>query len=179
MFVGRKMNQTIEVILNRKSVRKYTESSIEKDKIELILRAGMAAPSACNVQPWDFVVVDDEKVLKELGENNPYAKMLLNCKLAIVVCGNLEKTMEGEGQQFWIQDCSAATQNILLAAESLGIGAVWTAVYPSEDRMKSVSQILSLPNNIIPLNVIPMGYPSENQNPKDKYIENNIHLNRW
>lgn len=173
------MNQTIEVILNRKSVRKYTESSIEKDKIELILRAGMAAPSACNVQPWDFVVVDDEKVLKELGENNPYAKMLLNCKLAIVVCGNLEKTMEGEGQQFWIQDCSAATQNILLAAESLGIGAVWTAVYPSEDRMKSVSQILSLPNNIIPLNVIPMGYPSENQNPKDKYIENNIHLNRW
>ncbi|MDD3667568.1 MAG: nitroreductase family protein, partial [Bacteroidales bacterium] len=116
----------MENILNRKSVRKYTKEEVKKEQLEMLVRAGMAAPSARNSQPWLFFVIDDRTILDNLAKQLPNAKMLLSAKAAIVVCGNLQKALEGDGREFWVQDCSAATQNILLAAESMGLGAVWT-----------------------------------------------------
>lgn len=173
------MNETLNTIFTRTSIRKFTNEPVEKEKIELMLRAAMSAPSACNKQPWEFIAVTDEKTLNELGEKLPYAKMLIGARLAFIVAGNLAKALEGQGQIHWIDDCSAATENILLAARSLGLGAVWTAVYPGEDKINTVREIFALPETVIPLNVIPVGYPAENPQPKDKFKPENIHYNKW
>jgi len=172
-------NNTLEVIHQRKSVRNYTDQKVEKEKLETLVKAGMAAPTAVNKQPWAFVVIDDKDVLNQLGDALPYAKMAKKAGGAIIVCGDLSKALEGWEQEFWIQDCSAATQNILLAAESMGLGAVWTAAYPAKDRMKSVIDILNLPEHIIPLNVIPIGYPKGMEKPKDKWKSENMHWQKW
>jgi nitroreductase len=172
-------NNTLEIIHQRKSVRNYTDQKVEKEKLEALVKAGMAAPTAVNKQPWAFVVIDDKEVLNQLGDALPYAKMAKKAGGAIIVCGDLSKALEGWEQEFWIQDCSAATQNILLAAESMGLGAVWTAAYPAKDRMKSVIDILNLPKHIIPLNVIPIGYPKGIEKPKDKWKPENMHWQKW
>jgi nitroreductase len=172
-------NNTLEIIHQRKSVRNYTDQKVEKEKLEALVKAGMAAPTAVNKQPWAFVVIDDKEVLNQLGDALPYAKMAKKAGGAIIVCGDLSKALEGWEQEFWIQDCSAATQNILLAAESMGLGAVWTAAYPAKDRMKSVIDILNLPEHIIPLNVIPIGYPKGIEKPKDKWKPENMHWQKW
>jgi nitroreductase len=173
------MNETLKTIFERTSVRKFSDKAVEKEKIEIILKAAMAAPSACDARPWDFVAVTDEHVLHQLGQELPYAKMLLHGKLAIVVCGNLFKALKGFEQQFWIDDCSAASQNILLAAKSLGLGAVWTAVYPDDKRVETVRKILGLPQNAVPLNVIPIGFPDKEPTAKDKFASENVHYNKW
>lgn len=173
------MNETLNTIFTRTSIRKFTNEPVEKEKIELMLRAAMSAPSACNKQPWEFIAVTDEKTLNELGEKLAYAKMLIGARLAFIVAGNLAKALEGPGQIHWIDDCSAAAENILLAAHSLGLGAVWTAVHPGEDRIKPVREVLNLPETVIPLNVIPVGYAAENPEPKDKFKPLNIHYNKW
>lgn len=172
-----KMNATIKTIHQRKSVRKYTDEKVSKEILEQLVKAGMAAPTAVNKQPWAFIAIDDAEVLAKLQDALPYAKMIKNA--AIVVCGNMQKALPGWEQEFWIQDCSAASENILLAAESLGLGAVWTAVYPARDRMESVVKILNLPGHIIPLNVIPIGYPADENHPKDKWKSENLHWQRW
>lgn len=166
-------------ILTRTSIRSYQEKPVEETKVEQLLRAGMAAPTAVNKQPWAFVVVKDPEQLQRLGDVLPYAKMTAQAPLAIVVCGDLNKALPDDAAAFWIQDASAATENILLAANGLGLGAVWTGVYPSEERVKDVSQLLQLPSHIIPLNVIPIGYPAEQPTPKDKWNPENIHYDRW
>ncbi len=171
-------NEVIDNILNRKSVRKFLPDKIEQQKIEMILKAAMAAPSAVNNQPWCFIVVNDRDLLDTLGNNLPYAKMLLSAPLAIVVCGDLQQALNGWEEEFWIQDCSAATQNLLLAVESMGLGAVWTAVYPSENRIETVKNILNLPDNFMPLNVIPMGYPAGKNLPQNKWDETKVHYNK-
>ncbi len=170
----RYVNETLEVIHNRKSVRHFTDHPVSKQQIELLLRAGMAAPSAVNRQPWAFYVVTKRETLDALGEQLPYAKMLLQAQAAIVVCGDMEKAGNLKEQGYWVQDCSAATQNILLAAESIGLGAVWTAAYPYEDRSKVVTETLNLPEKHVPLNVIPIGYPTGEDIPKDKWKPENI-----
>lgn len=142
-----------------------------------MLRAAMAAPTAMNKQPWHFVVVDQRNVLDALAGTNPYAKMLKKAPLAIVVCGNTDKMIEGGGRDFWIQDASAATENLLLAAHAMGLGAVWTGAYPSEERCISISKVLSLSDNLIPLNMIVVGYPAEHPQPKQKFKEENISYN--
>lgn len=167
----------LECIMTRTSIRQYTDQPVEKEKIEAMLRAGMAAPTAVNAQPWHFVVVSDKAKLGELAAANPRAKMLESAPLAIVVCGNLTKTMEGKGQQFWIQDCSAATGNILLAAHAQGLGAVWTALYPMDERMQPVCEALKLPSTMIPLCTVVIGYPAETPEPKDKWKPENISYN--
>ncbi|MCK9163054.1 MAG: nitroreductase family protein [Bacteroidales bacterium] len=166
-------------ILERKSVRTYTEQRVEKEDLEKLLRAAMAAPTAVNAQPWAFIAIDDREILDNLADLLPYAKMLKQAQAAIIVCGNMEKALEGEGQEYWIQDCSAATQNILLAAESLGLGAVWTGVYPKKERIEVVQNEVSLPKHIIPLCVIPIGWQTGKEKPKQKYNEENIHWNKW
>jgi nitroreductase len=172
-------NHTLEIIHQRKSVRNFTDQKVSKNQLETLVKAGMAAPTAVNKQPWVFIAIDNRTSFDQLGDALPYAKMAKKASAAIIVCGDLSKALEGWEQEFWIQDCSAATQNILLAAESMGLGAVWTAAYPAKDRMKSVIDILNLPKHIIPLNVIPIGYPEGVQQPKDKWKPENLHWNKW
>lgn len=172
-------NQVFENIMARKSVRTYANKSVEKEKIDSLLKAAMAAPTAVNKQPWAFVVVDDATILDTLAIHLPYAKMTSEAPLAIVVCGDLSKALRSNDDLYWALDCSAATENLLLAAESMGLGAVWTAVYPEEDRMRNVSRILGLPEFILPFNVIPIGYPAHPEKAKDKFKEENIHYNKW
>lgn len=167
----------LDNIATRTSVRDYEARPVEKEKIEKMLRAAMAAPTAMNKQPWHFVVVDQRNVLDALAGANPYAKMLKKAPLAIVVCGNTDKMIEGGGRDFWIQDASAATENLLLAAHAMGLGAVWTGAYPSEERCISISKVLSLSDNLIPLNMIVVGYPAEHPQPKQKFKEENISYN--
>ena len=175
--------ETSEVVLNnileRTSVRSYLDKSIEEDKIEKLLRAGMAAPTAVNKQPWHFVVVTDKSLLQKLAKANPYAEMVARAPLAIVVCGDMTKALDGNAREFWVQDCSAASENILLAATGLGLGAVWTGTYPSEERCAAVSEVLGLPETLIPLNTIVIGYPDGEVTPKDKWQESNISYNMY
>lgn len=167
----------LDNIATRTSIRDYEARLVEKEKIEKMLRAAMAAPTAMNKQPWHFVVVDQRNVLDALAGANPYAKMLKKAPLAIVVCGNTDKMIEGGGRDFWIQDASAATENLLLAAHAMGLGAVWTGAYPSEERCISISKVLSLSDNLIPLNMIVVGYPAEHPQPKQKFKEENVSYN--
>lgn len=166
-------NATIEAILARKSVRTYKALPVEQEKVELLLRAGMAAPSAKNLRPWEFIVVNDRDRLDRMAESLPYAKMLAHSPLAIIVCG------DAEAAALWYLDCSAAAQNILLAAEALGLGAVWTAAYPYQDRIDAVSSTLGLPADIQPLCVIPVGYPEGEHKAKDKFDPAKIRYNGW
>jgi len=174
------MHKAINIIMTRKSVRKFIDKEIEDEKIKTMLSAAMAAPSAVNKQPWDFIIVNDRKLLDKLGDEMPYAKMLYQAKLAIIVCGNLDKSLDGYEQEFWIQDCSNASMNILLAAHAQGLGAVWTAVYNDDSRIEKVRNILELPDKIIPLNIIPIGYPEVvNTKENSRYDVNNVHINKW
>lgn len=170
-------SDAIETIMTRTSIRSFTDRAVAADTIEMLLRAGMAAPTAVNLQPWHFVVVTDRAKLDELGGNGRQSKMWQESPLVIVVCGNLEKALEGPGQAFWVQDCSAATENILLAAHALGLGAVWTGCYPIEERVTMVSEVLGLPEHIVPLCAIVMGYPNESPEPKDKWKPENVSYN--
>lgn len=168
----------IENIMTRTSIRQFTDQPVSKDTLDLIVKAGMAAPSAMNAQPWAFVVVTDKAVLDSLNSVHPYAN-LKTATAAVIVCGDLNKTIEGAGREYWVQDCSAATENILLAAHAYGLGAVWCGVYPIEERMKPVKEVLDMPENILPLNIITMGYPAESPAPKDKFKPENIHYQSW
>lgn len=167
-------NSTLDTIFNRKSVRKYTERPVEKAMLETLARAGMAAPSSKDRRPWEFVIVTDRKLLDAMGEGLPLARMLKDAKQAIIVCGDTVKS-----ENAWYLDCSAAAQNILLAAESMGLGAVWTAAYPYPDRIKVVREVLNLPNHLIPLAVIPVGYPQGSDKAKVKFNKQQIHYNSW
>ena len=169
----------LNTILKRTSIRSYENKPVEKEKIEKLLRAGMAAPTAMNKQPWHFVVVTDKGQLQKLSEANPYAAMAAKAPLAIVVCGDMNKAAEGNAREFWIQDCSAATENILLAATGMGLGAVWTGTYPSKERCADVAKVLGLPESLIPLNTIVIGYPDADVSPKDKWNTENISYNTY
>ena len=169
-----------ETIAARTSVRKFDPLKPVSDAdIEKILRAGMCAPSAMDRRPWEFIVVKDKAKLAALGSRLPYSRCGNGAQAAIVVCGNLDNGLPGRGKEYWIHDCSAATMNILLAAKGLGLGAVWTGVYPGEDRVAVVREVLSIPEGYAPLNVIPLGYPAENPPPKDKWNPAKVHHDRW
>lgn len=173
------MEKILSTILQRSSVRSFTEDKIPQKDIETILQAAMAAPTAVNKQPWEFIVIDSASLLFELGSLLPYAKMAKFAPLAIVVCGNQKNMLEGWEESFWIQDCSAATENLLLAVEALEYGAVWTAVFPDMTRIHIVRRVLELPPHIIPLNVIPIGVPAHERTPKNKFNPKKIHYNKW
>lgn len=166
-------NAALDNIFARKSVRTYLDKGVEKEKIDWMLRAGMAAPTGRDLRPWEFVVISDRATLDSMATALPYAKMLKQARQAIVVCGDSTRS------SYWYLDCSAATQNILLAAESLGLGAVWTAAYPYEDRMEVVRRFTNMPENVLPLCVIPFGYPATNEQPKQKFDEKKIHYEKF
>jgi nitroreductase len=138
----------------------------------------MAAPSAVNCQPWEFIIVTDRKTLDKLGDVLPYAKMIFKAGAAIIVCGVPAKAHK-QMEEYAVIDSTLASQNILLAAEAIGLGALWTAAYPYPDRMKSVSSILKIPLDVIPLNVIPLGHPTGEDKPKEKFNSRKIHREMW
>ncbi|MBS7627126.1 nitroreductase family protein [Candidatus Bathyarchaeota archaeon] len=166
----------MEAIISRRSIRKYTDQPIPDDKVEMLLKAAMSAPSAGNQQPWHFIVINERKILDEIPKFHSYAQMLHEAPLAILVCGDL-KLEKHKG--FWTQDCSAATENILIAANANGLGAVWLGIYPREERIRGLKNLLGLPEHIIPFSLIPIGYPAEHKPPAERYDESRIHYNHW
>ena len=173
------MMDAMECILSRTSIRSFSDQAVEENILRKVLEAGMAAPSAVNMQPWMFVVIDKRELLDTLADKLPYAKMLKQAPVAIVVCGDLRKTLDQREREYWVEDCSAAAENILLAAHALGLGAVWTAVHPVPSRIDAVQNTLHMPEYLIPLNVMPLGYPAESREPKRKWDEGKIHWNSW
>lgn len=165
-------------IIRRVSVRRYSDSHVSSEQVSAILHAAMSAPTGVNKQPWEFVVVDDPELLKQFADALPYAKMTAQAPVAIVVCGNKERFLEGIDDVLWEQDLSAASENILLAAHAIGLGGVWTCIYPHEERIAPVKSILNLPDNLIPFNLIPIGHPLTDQAPMDKWHPERVHQNR-
>jgi len=165
-------------VLERRSIRKYTDEPVSGQDREKLLRAAMAAPSAGNQQPWEFIVIDNRETLNTMvgfHESGGY-HMLGHTPLAIIVCGDLERQLH---KGYWIQDCSAATENILLAAQSLGLGAVWLGVYPREARVAKIKYLFKIPESTMPLCVISIGHPAETKKPSNRYDESRIHHNKW
>ncbi len=173
------MNSTLETILSRKSVREFRQGEIGNDTLDLIIRAGMSAPTAVDRRPWEFILIKDKSTLGKLAAELPYAKMAAHASAGLVVAGDTNRQWGGADSEFWVQDCSAATENILLAVESLGLGAVWTALHPYEDRKKTVTDLLRIPPNVIPLCFIPIGIPARDSAAKDKYDVLLIHYEKW
>lgn len=170
----RKKNPVVENILTRTSVRKFQPQAVEEGKIDTLLRAAMAAPTAVNKQPWHFVVVTDKALLAQLG-----GERFGEAPLAIVVCGDMTKALQGGGREFWIQDTSAATENLLLAAHAMGLGAVWTSAWPREERYKGIQRLIQAPEHIVPLCVVYAGYPAEQPAPKQKFKPENVTRNHF
>lgn len=171
----------LENIMTRTSVRSYTSQPVEQSKVETLLKAGMAAPTGGNKQPWEFVVVTDRETLDTFPTFASGAKMASKAQLAIVVCGDTSKCMPGALVEYWIQDCSAATENILLAAHAMGLGAVWCGAYPNndQDRVGKMKELLSLPESVYALNIIVIGYPEGDSTPKDKWAPAKVHYNKY
>jgi nitroreductase len=164
----------IHTIFARRSIRRYTSEAVSEEDIRTLLEAAMAAPSASNRKPWQFVVVTERDRLDALADAHRHGKMLFDAPLCISVCGDLT-----EMERFWVQDCSAATENLLLAAVALGLGAVWLGVYPRDERVSAVRQILALPEHIMPLNLISIGHPGEKKDARTQYDEARVHRERW
>ena len=177
----------LDNIHSRKSVRTYTDQAVSPEQVETLLRAAMAAPSGINLQPWRFVVVSDQAVKEKLA--GPRGGMIAKAPVVIVVCGQTTWTHKPFGQpdadeitepnRNWTADCAAATENLLLAAEAIGLGAVWTACYPYEERMAGTIETLGLPEDVLPYCIVPVGYPGGDDQPKDKWKPENIHYNQW
>lgn len=161
-------------LLSRTSIRTYQSRPVEDEKVEKMLRAAMAAPTAGNKQPWRFLIIKDRQTLEAISDHFHTMKMVGHAPLAIVVCGDMDNTFPGDGHDYWVEDTSAATENLLLAAHSMGLGAVWCGIYPMQQRVAYLKQLLRLLGNIVPLNIIPVGYPVEKPTPKDKWKPANI-----
>lgn len=172
-------NAAYRNIIERTSVRRYSDEPITDVQKQALLHAAMSAPSGVNKQPWEFIVVDDKEILKRLADALPYAKMAAQAPLAIIVCGNSDRFLEGDDATLWEQDLSAASENILLAAHALGLGAVWTCLYPHQDRMQAVRNILKISDGVIPFNLIPIGHPLADHAPMDKWHPERVHFNKY
>ena len=166
----------IDGILTRRSIRKYTKKSIPDGVTKELLKAGVSAPSAGNQQPWQFIIIDNREVLDEASQVLPNGKFLKDANKAILVCGDLNlETHKG----YWPIDCSAATQNILLAAHAKGLGACWLGIYPREERVENLKKLFKTPEHIIPFSVISLGFPDEESKKVDRYDDSKIHKNTW
>jgi nitroreductase len=168
--------ETIDAIMTRRSIRKYTDRAVPDELVSQLLKAAMAAPSAGNEQAWQFIVIRDRALLDAIPKFHPYSAMLKYASMAVLVCGDL--TLE-KYKGFWVQDCSAATQNLLLAATAKGLGAVWTGVYPLEDRVAGMRKLLNLPEHVIPLSLVPIGYPAEQPGRAERFNAVRVHKDRW
>jgi nitroreductase len=166
----------LEAIRTRRSIREYSDQPVPDDIIQQLLAAAMMAPSARNAQPWQFIRINNPTLLEKIPTFHPNGAMAANAPVAILVCGDLRLELS---PGYWPQDCSAAVQNLLLAAHGLGLGAVWTGVYPREERMAGLRKLLGLPEDVIPHSLIPLGYPVEQPTSEDRYKEDRVHKNGW
>ncbi|MGD2103887.1 MAG: nitroreductase family protein [Anaerolineae bacterium] len=164
----------VQTIFARRSIRRYTSEAVSEQHVQTLLEAAMAAPSASNRKPWQFIVVTERATLDALAESHPHGKMLFDAPLCISVCGDLT-----EMERYWVQDCCAATENLLLAATALGLGAVWLGVYPRERRVESVRQVLALPEHVTPLNLVSIGHPAEVKQPRTQFDGARVHRETW
>jgi len=165
----------LSFIFSRRSIRRFTEEKVSKDHQRILLEAAMAAPTAMNLQPWHFVVVDDPGKLDDLRKIIPFGK--IQAPLAISVCGNLGSVKKLVTERFWVQDCSAAAQNLLLAANALGLGAVWCGVHPINMLESSMRKTLNLPKTVIPLNIVYIGHPAEEKPARTQYVHTKVSHN--
>lgn len=166
----------LEAMHGRRSIRKYDDRPVDEEHVETLLRAAMAAPSAGNQQSWRFIVVRDPAHLEALSRTSPYASMLPHAAVAIVVCG------ETDGERhvgYWVQDCSAAMQNLLVAAHAIGLGAVWLGFHPAEERESAASDLLGLPASVRVLGIASIGHPAETKEPADRYDGAKVFRERW
>lgn len=166
----------LEAILSRRSIRKYQDRPVPEEVVQQLLEAGMSAPTARNMKPWYFLVINERVILDAIVGFHPYAAMLREAPLAILVCGDREaEPMDG----FLSQNCSAATENILLAAHALGLGAVWLGIYPRQERIEAIRQLIGLPELVLPVTLIAVGYPAEEKKTRNRYDRSKVRYNRW
>jgi Nitroreductase len=161
----------------RRSIRSYTERIVEREKLEILLKSAMAAPTTANNQPWEFIVIDDKDMMNSLRKIlffGPY-----NATAAIVVCGNMNFAFPEPSRDYWIQDCSAAIENILLAATEMGLGSVWIGLHPLPSKIKPVRKLLDIPDYVIPLSVVYLGYPNESKEPRTQYNEKVVYWQKY
>lgn len=166
----------MEAISTRRSIRKYLKDPVPEEAIKAVIGAAMSAPSAGNEQPWHFVVIDSRADLDKIPSFHPHSLMLREAQVAVLVCGDLSLEKHAG---YWTQDCAAATQNMLLAAHSLGLGAVWLGVYPREERVRGLRELLHIPDTVVPFSLVPLGYPAEEKPRADRFNEARIHRNGW
>jgi nitroreductase len=166
----------MDLFFKRRSIRKYSGEPVSDSDVTFLLKAAMAAPSAGNEQPWEFIVVKDRPFLQKLSRVSPHASMTAEAAVAVVVCGDLSRERH---KGFWVQDCSAAIENLLLAAASRGLGAVWLGIYPRQDRIDGLRALLGIPGNVIPLAMIAVGHPGETKPPADRYDPARVHYESW
>lgn len=168
--------EAMEAILTRRSTREYTPEPVPEEALQQLLRAAMHAPSAGKIRPWHFVVIRSRALLSEIARVHPYAQMMRTAPLAIMVCGD---SSLDRYKGYWVQDCSAATQNILLAAQALGLGTAWVGLHPMEDRAEAMRKLVGLPESIIPLCLVAVGHPQESGPREDLFDPTRIHQERW
>lgn len=169
----------LDAIMTRRSIRRYTDEDVTAEQVETLLRAAMAAPTAIDNRDWAFIVVRDRQTLCDIAaQEDGNAEMLKTAPVGIVVCGDMNLTIKSD-PDYWIQDCSAATQNLLLAAHACGLGAVWLGTYPVMNRVKGVAKVLGLPEHIVPLAVVSIGHPARILPPEDHFEPEKIHFERW
>lgn len=168
--------QLMEAIHTRRSIRKFTDKDVPDAAIKQILEAAMMAPSAGNAQPWQFVVTTDRERLDATQHFHPHLKMVAQAPVGILLCGDL--SLE-KYPGFWVQDCSAAMQNMLLAIHDLGLGAVWTGVYPDKGNIQKFSDLFNLPTNVVPLGFVPLGWPDQHPKSTSRYKQDRVHYETY
>lgn len=168
----------MDAILQRRSVREYTDKPVSEEILTALLEAAMCAPSAGNERPWHFVVITERALLEGITEFHEHSKMLRQAPAAIIVCAdmNLDKY---PGIGYWVQDCAAATENILIAAQELGLGSCWLGMYPKKDRVEGLRRLLNIPEHIVPFSGIALGYPASAKSPGSRYDQTRVHRNGW
>ena len=171
------MNPVLETIFHRRSIRKYLDRPVEPEKIELLLKSAMAAPSAMNCKPWEFIVVTDANLLTQFRKRLIFGNR--NAPAAIILCGNPSLSLNPAARLFWVQDCSLAGENILIAAEGLGLGTVWVGIYPVKEFIRVVRDIVGLPKNVTPLGLIYLGYSAEEKPARTQYDEKRLHWQKY
>ena len=170
------MNEALSIIMSRRSIRRYSPVEVSPDQVETLLRAAMAAPSAGNQQPWRFVVVRDREMLDALARTSPYAGLLERSLLAIAVCG---ETVGERHPGYWVEDCSAAMENLLLAAHATGLGAVWLGYHPDPERAAAAAVLLRLPPSMRVMGIASIGVPAEEKPPSDRYDPSLVRFETW
>ncbi len=168
--------ETLEAINSRHSIRKYLKDDVSNETVNILLKAAMSAPSAGNAQPWEFIVIKDKGTRKQMAAIHPHARIVEKAPVAIFIIGNTGKEIY---PGYWPQDCSAATENLLLAAHDIGLGAVWCGIYPTQERWQAFSQMFALPQELVPFALVPVGYPDQQVAPQDRFDPTKVHYEKW